>query len=365
MLYLGTRSGIYRVTDGGGELTATLVLEPGTHVMCVAVGTTPGSCYAGLYRGGLLRSRDDGASWTRIGEQLPHQDIRALAVHPSQDGVIYAGTEPAALYRSEDGGDTWRELVGVRTHPSASDWAFPIRPKLGHVRTIVCHPRDPATLVVGIEVGSLLKSTDGGETWQELNGCGHDIHRALVLDDADATLLVTTGLDTNAYARTGFKGLFRSTDAGASFAESNRGLERYQYCEDAICADPSEPRRLWMATANGIPPHWASMTRMVGGALFGSFAYFVTPSRLRRRSGAEVMLFASEDAGASWQPTGDGLPTPMFDMVWGMDVTREPDPVLCLGTTGGDLYVSRDRGAHWSLGLTRLSAITHVVAAPG
>ena len=193
------------------------------------------------------------------------------------------------------------------------------------MRTLAFHPDDPQTFYVGIEVGSLLKTTDGGQTFAEAPDCGHDIHRALVLEDPARTVLVTTGLDTNAYKRTGYEGLFRSTDGGVHYAQSNSGLGVYKYCEDAICAEPGRPQRVYLATARGIPPYWASMTRMVLGAAFGTFAYFVTPSRLRRRSGAEVVLFASDDGGASWQRLEtQGLPTPLFDMVWALDVAPDP-----------------------------------------
>lgn len=363
MSYLGTREGLFRVTDDGRTLNAKRVLEINKPIMCLAADARGETCFVGFFQGGMMRTTDSGKHWIPVGTALPHQDVRALALHPAKPGVVYAGTEPAALYLSEDNGDTWRELEGVRTHPSAKDWAFPIRPKLGHVRTIEIHPAEVNTLLVGIEVGSLLKSLDAGTTWTELQGCGHDIHRAKVLQDPGHTLLVTTGLDTNVYAKTGYKGLFRSEDGGATFSESNTGLGKHIYCEDAICVDPNEPNRLYMASANGIPPYWASMTKMVAAALTGSFVYFVTPSWLRRPSGAQVVISRSDDSGRSWRQFGKGLPTPLFDMVWGMDALPDPDRrTLYLGTTGGDFWVSRDSGENWELGLQDLPVITQVTA---
>ena len=74
---------------------------------------------------------------------------------------------------------------------------------------------------------------------------------------------------------------------------------------------PSVPnpagRSACLATARGIPPYWASMTRMVLGAAFGTFAYLVTPSRLRRRSGARwccLPATTAAPAGSGWKRKG-------------------------------------------------------------
>lgn len=367
MLLVGTRAGLYHVGGRGGHESARCVLASQRPIMCLAADASGTRLYVGFYQGGMCTSADSGRSWRPIGTGLPFQDVRTLAMHPDDPDTVYAGTEPAALYVSHDGGAHFEELPAVRTHPSAGQWAFPIRPKLGHVRTLAFHPDDPQTFYVGIEVGSLLKTTDGGRTFTEAPDCGHDIHRALVLEDPARTVLVTTGLDTNAYKHTGYEGLFRSTDGGAHYSQSNTGLGVYKYCEDAICAEPGRPQRVYLATARGIPPHWASMTRMVLGAAFGAFAYFVTPSRLRRRSGAEVVLSVSDDGGANWRRLEtEGLPTPLFDMVWALAIAPDPGrPELYLGTTRGDVYIGEPGGQSWRKALSGLPVITqlHALAA--
>ncbi len=367
MILVGTRAGLFRVSDTHGQWSAERLLATDKPIMSLAVDASGEKIYIGFYQGGMCASRDAGRSWRPIGANLPYQDVRTLALHPDDPDTVYAGTEPAALYVSRDNGQRFEELTAVRTHPAAKDWAFPIRPKLGHVRTLAFHPDDPQTFYVGIEVGSLLKTTDGGQTFVEAPDCGHDIHRALVLEDPARTVLVTTGLDTNAYKRTGYEGQFRSGNGGANYLQSNTGLGAYKYCEDAICAEPGRPQRVYLATARGIPPYWASMTRMVLGAALGHFAYFVTPSRLRRRSGAEVVLSASDDGGANWQRLEtEGLPTPLFDMVWALAVAPDPGrPQLYLGTTGGDLYLGEPGGQSWRKALSGLPVITqlHALAA--
>ena len=360
MLLVATSAGLLRMTEDG-EGKDRVTLAPGRPIMAVAAVTTGEACYVGLYRGGILGSRDEGRPWDELGP--PVRDVRALAVHPEDPSILYAGTEPAALFVSRDAGATWEELEGVRSHPSAGQWRFPVPPFRAHVRTIAFDPRDADILYVGIEVGSLLKSVDGGRTWQELEGCGHDIHRVAIHPGSPETVLVTTGLDTKPYQATGRHGLFRSPDAGRSWRAANDGLGARTYCEDAIAFDPVDPNRVYMATANGIPPRWASMSALAWGALTGGFVYFVRPSRLRRRSGAEVVVHRSEDGGRSWRTVGNGLPTPLFDMVWTLDAVRSNgETVLYLGTTGGEVYAGREGGERWTKVASGLPPITHLQA---
>ena len=167
MVLAGTRAGLFRVGDTGGRWSAECLLATDKPIMSLAVDASGETVCVGFYQGGMCASADGGRSWRPIGADLPYQDVRTLALHPRDPQTIYAGTEPAALYVSHDGGQRFEELTAVRTHPAARDWAFPIRPKLGHVRTLAFHPGNAQTFYVGIEVGSLLKTTDGGQTFSE------------------------------------------------------------------------------------------------------------------------------------------------------------------------------------------------------
>src|SRR5262249_35833219 len=129
-------------------------------------------------------SRDGGETWKAASEGL--EDLRVLAVTVSRshrtDGVsaVYAGTEPSNLYRSEDGGRSWQILPALRELPSEPRWSFPGRPWTHHVRTIALHPADPEILLVGIELGGVMRSTDAGATWADHNPQAHsDAHRML------------------------------------------------------------------------------------------------------------------------------------------------------------------------------------------
>ena len=101
------------------------------------------------------RSEDAGRSW--IDCELPEPGVFSVAVSPS-DGAVYAGTEPSRLFRSNDRGRTWRELAALLELPSRQRWSFPPRPWTSHVRWIAPSPHDARLLLVGIELGGLMRS---------------------------------------------------------------------------------------------------------------------------------------------------------------------------------------------------------------
>src|SRR5690606_22240731 len=91
--------------------------------------------------------------------------------------VVYLGTEPSNLYRSEDNGATWQGFPSLLEVPRQPTWSFPPRPWTSHVRWITLHPADPATIYVGIELGGVIRTRDGGQTWDDRKPEGqHDAH---------------------------------------------------------------------------------------------------------------------------------------------------------------------------------------------
>ena len=63
--------------------------------------------------------------------------------------------------RALDGACRPREI------PSAPTWSFPPRPWTSHVRWIAPSPDDADLLLVGIELGGVMRSQDGGVTWSD------------------------------------------------------------------------------------------------------------------------------------------------------------------------------------------------------
>ena len=165
---------VARLDESGGGWTVELSLE-GSGAQCIALDPRdPETLYAGLRGGGVKRTTDGAGTWADCG--LPADDVFSVAVSPV-DGAVYAGTEPSALYRSDDGGGTWRELTALLDLPSRPTWSFPPRPWTSHVRWIAPSPHDAGLILAGIELGGLMRSTDGGESWQDQRpGSQPDVH---------------------------------------------------------------------------------------------------------------------------------------------------------------------------------------------
>src|SRR5258708_17799968 len=154
--------------------------------------------------------------------------------------AVYAGTEPSSLYRSEDGGLSWQLLPALRELPSASRWSFPPRPWTHHVRTIALHPADPESLAVGIELGGVMRSRDGGKTWIDHNPQAYsDAHQLLTHPLAPERLYEAAG-----------QGIARSDDRGDTWKRLGVGVvPHYAWAHPIAGADPD----LHYASVNGSP----------------------------------------------------------------------------------------------------------------
>ncbi|HEX6819767.1 MAG TPA: glycosyl hydrolase, partial [Ktedonobacterales bacterium] len=183
-LYIGLDGALAAVTHRGEGWTADVrtLGDNASHTpadprvssdpYCLAVDPQrPELVYCGTFSDGMWRSRDAGVTWEPASDGITQPAIQSVAVSATErvngHGVVFAGTEPSALFRSEDAGATWRELSALRRLPSAPTWSFPPRPYTSHVRWITPDPLVPGRIFVAIEAGALVRSLDGGETWED------------------------------------------------------------------------------------------------------------------------------------------------------------------------------------------------------
>jgi hypothetical protein len=175
---------------------------------------------------------DDG--WTRTSFD---GDVFSIAV--AADGTVYAGTEPSALFRSGDGGETWDELDALQRIPSKPNWSFPPRPWTSHVRWIAPSPHDPQLLLVGIELGGLMRSVDGGASFADhAPGAQPDVH-SLTWHPTERDRAYEAGGGGSAW----------SSDGGASWERVDDGRDRHYTW--AVASDPDDPDRWWVSASTG------------------------------------------------------------------------------------------------------------------
>ena len=283
----------------------------------------PARLYVGTWGHGLWRSADAGRSWEPVGDGIPHAEITAVAVERgvgSHPGVIFAGTEPSTLSRSDDGGETWRELSALLALPSASSWSFPPKPDTHHVRWIETDPNVEGRLYVAIEAGALVRSDDGGETWQDrVPGGPFDTHTAASHAEAKDRLYSAAG-----------DGYFESFDGGESWSRMMNGLGHGYLV--GVAVDPADANTVLVSASAG--PYFAyrpdnaeayvyrkSARRPFELAMEGlPGASGTVASRLATHAGEPGVfyaannhgLFRSQDGRTSWKALGIAWPEGVF-----------------------------------------------------
>ena len=306
---------VVRLTlEGTTSRDLETVLE-GVTPRCVAVDAhEPSRVYAGTFDGGLFASADHGETWRRDREGLTDRRVMSLAVSPSHQehgvSVVYAGTEPSNLYRSEDAGDSWKLLPSLRELPSEPTWSFPPRPWTHHVRTIALHPTDPGWLAVGIELGGVMRSTDGGVSWIDHNPQAH----------SDAHQLLTHPLAPDRLYEVAGQGVARSENRGETWSKLEQGLDRRYAWAQAL--DPADPD-LW----------YAAISR--------------SPSAAHGAGDGQSHLWRSH--GDGWVAIDDwGSAPELRRMPYALVSLPDGANRLLVGLRGGTLLLTEDAGQRWT-----------------
>jgi photosystem II stability/assembly factor-like uncharacterized protein len=317
-LYAATGDGIARLDEADEAWTVSLSLA-GSGAQCLAVDPADSNIvYAGLREGGVRRTADGSGSWAEL--TLPEPGVFSLAVSAA-DGAVYAGTEPSRLFRSDDQGESWRELEALLELPSRPTWSFPPRPWTSHVRWIAPSPHDGNLLLVGIELGGLMRSIDGGASWEDHRpGAQPDVH----------SLAWHPRVEERAYEAGGGGAAF-SEDAGESWQAADEGRDRnYTW---SVTVDPDDPECWYVSASTG--PYAAHGGRD-------------PHARIYRRRNAEP-----------WQALAGGLPEPLPAMPYALCAT---DARLFAGLANGQLWESRDRGESWTRCALQGDSLSSLVA---
>lgn len=175
----------------------------------------------------VFESLVGGGSWAAISEDLSDGAgaIRALAIAPSDPSVVYAATNDGNMQRSDDGGRTFTLI-----RDDNPGW-----PRV--TREICVDPRDAMTVYLAVgEYGTeqVLRSTDGGASWEALDAGLPDIPvNVVALDVRGALPAIYAGTDA---------GLYRSADGGATWRRYGEGLPNA--CVIDVLVEPEHGRVL-------------------------------------------------------------------------------------------------------------------------
>ena len=221
------------------------IVYVGTGSACIRGNVSPGD--------GIYKSTDGGESWTHLGLHDAGQ-IGRLVIHPENPDVAYAAVlghafgpnEMRGVFRTTDGGASWEKALYVSERTGANDIAMdPSDPNVLYA-TMWTGERKPWTMISGSEEGGIYKTTDGGDTWAQLE------------NGLPTGMIGRTGISVSAAnpnrvwalveARDG--GVYRSDDAGASFTLVNddRELQNRPWYYMHIVADPVDVDRVYVVS---------------------------------------------------------------------------------------------------------------------
>ncbi len=325
-IFVVTGDEVVRLTLTGARVheASTVLTVPAPR--CAAVDPhDPNRVYIGTFDDGLYATADGGERWHKAWEGIADRRVTSVAVSRSHRAagisIVYAGTEPSNLYRSEDGATTWQLLPELRRVPSEPRWSFPPRPWTHHVSTIALHPSDPDSLAVGIELGGVMRTADGGRTWIDHNPQAH----------SDAHQLFTHPLAPERLYEVAGQGIAVSPDRGQSWRRLDGGLDRHYAW--ATAADPGDPD-LWYASVSRSPY-----------AAHGN------------RDGQARLVRSSGDGWTAIDTWGDE--PALRRMPYALATLPEQPGRLLVGLRGGSMLLTEDAGATW----VRLDpAVSDVVA---
>jgi len=329
--------------DGAAFTLCCVVVDP-TDSNVVWLGTGENKSQRSAHFGtGLFKSTDAGATWAQVGlENSEH--IGMITLDPRDSDVVYVAAQgplfapggDRGLFKTTDGGETWENLLQISEDTGVNEVVLdPAQPDIVYASTYQRRRRVGQLVGGGPETG-IYKSTDAGATWTEMtNGLPDtDMGRIpLVVDSRQSPHAIFALIP----AQDDLSGLYRSTDQGESWERIGHsqtpargggpGGQAGAARGEEEDQDPPEPR--WFTGGN--PEYYHEL--------------LLDPHRPGYIYSVNTNLDLSTDGGENWGRAGweqKGVHVDHHAMAFDPD---NPDHIL-LGNDGG-LYESYDAGESW------------------
>ena len=247
--------------------------------------------------------------------------VNTVAVNPQNENIIFAGFSSGGLWRTTNGGQSWSPVFDEKEWPSIGD--------------IAISPSDPNTIYVGtgdpnisfypMLGDGIYRSTDGGDTWTHLGLAAQRVITKIALHPTNPNIIYAASMG-NPFVRDNARGLFRSTDAGATWQKVLNISDQAGVSD--LVMDPFDPNVLYASGWDRVRSNQESVVR-----------------------GPGAKVFKTVDGGNTWTQLTNDLPLEDNCRTgWAMS-QQTPGLVYALYVntelTLGEIYKSADSGATW------------------
>jgi len=296
-----------------------------------------------VYGSTVQRSADTGTTWTRSKQLgLPEESGLTLdavwhieAGRPDEPQTLYLGAAPGVLLRSDDGGASWEVNRGILDHPTRERWFSGAGGMCCH--SIQLDPRDRGRMYVGITAAGVFRSENAGQSWIPINN----------------------NVETEFLA-----------DPNAQVGQ----------CPHKLLMHPARPDRLWQQNHFGVylsDDHGDSWVRLDRNGLPSGFGFpimldpkdpdsaFVIPEKspeYHYSSGGQLAVYRTRDSGETWELMSDGLPKQAWAAVL-REASAYDAASLYFGTQSGSFFALTD-GELWVEAVRHLPPILSVEVTP-
>ncbi len=309
------------VSDGffGGSIGAVAVAPSDTSIVYVGGGekTVRGNVSYGY---GIWKSKDSGKTWEQTGLE-DSRFVPRIRVHPTNPDVVYAAvlgdifkpTSDRGVYKSTDGGNTWDKKLFVNDISGAIDLILdPNNPDILYATTWEMK-RTPYSLESGGPGSKMFKSTDGGDNWDEISDNPGFPEGLLGIMGVAVSPLNSNRVWAIVENLNG--GVLRSDDGGATWEKINedRNLRQRAWYYTRIYADTQDENTVYVVNVDYHKSTDGGKTFEASRAPHGDHHdLWIDPNNNKRMviaddGGAQV----SDDGGATWS-TYMNQPTAQF-----------------------------------------------------
>lgn len=269
LFYMGaTGGGVWKTTDAGntwenisdgffgGSVGAVAVSESDNNVIYVGMGekTVRGNVSSG---DGIWKSENAGKTWKLMGLSTSRH-IPRVRIHPKNSDIVFAAvlgdlykpTQDRGVYKSIDGGESWKKVLFADENSGAIDLLIdPTNPRILYATTWDVR-RTPYSLSSGGKGSAIYKSTDGGESWENISsnkGLPKGIWGISGVTVSPVNSDIVWALIENEKG-----GIYKSTDAGKTWSliNSERKLRQRAWYYTRLYADTQDENILYVLNVN-------------------------------------------------------------------------------------------------------------------